>query len=145
MSSPNKLSSEIKVTGYDFDPDATTATEIGWVDMRDFDSLLVAIQRTVGTSALTLKIMGNPASNGGGTDVDIVSKTFAAQPDAVGDIAFLETDAREIAQKAAAAGVVGVRYVTAVVSAATATDEAVVTYIRRGKRQYDGLTSDIIA
>lgn len=145
MSNPDKLASTLAVTSYDLDPDATTAKEVAWVDMRDFDSLLVQFVRTVGTSNLTLKIMGNTASDGSGTDVDIITKTITDEPNAVGDFVFVETDRHQIAQKAGAAGVEGVRYVTAVTTFATGTDEGVVNYIRRGLRPHDGLSADTVA
>lgn len=135
-----KLSEKLKVTAYDFDPDATTATEIAWVDLRDFDSMLVAFIRTIGTSAVTLKIQGSAASNGA-SPVDVVTKTFSAQPDAVGDVAFLEATVNDF--NAAADGL---RYASAVVSVATGTDEGVVVYTL-GDAQHctAGLTSDVIA
>ena len=145
MSVPDKLNTEHSTRMYDFDPDATTATEIAWVDMRDFDGFRAAFFRTVGTSNVTFKIMANTASDGSGTDVDIITHAVGSQPDAVADQIWLETDAAEIAQKASAAGVSGVRYVTAVVSVATGTDEGVILYDRKAKRSYDGLTADIVA
>lgn len=138
--SVEKLTSELAVTHYDFDPGATTATEIDWVDMRDHCGILVSFFRTIGTGAVTFKIMANTASDGSGTDADIVTHAVSSEPDAVGDYIFLECTAEQIA----AAGA-DMRYVTAVVSVATGTDEGVITYIRKGKRQYSGLTADVIA
>ena len=145
MSTPDKLNTEHWTKAYDFDPNATTATEIAWIDMRDYSNFRCMFFRTIGTSAVTFKLMANTASDGSGTDVDIVTHAVASEPDAVGDQIWLETDAEQIAQKAAAAGVSGVRYLTAVVSVATATDEGVVLYDALSERQYDGLTADIIA
>jgi hypothetical protein len=135
-----KLSECLKVTSYDFDPDATTETEIAWVDMRDFNCILASFVRTVGTSAVTLEIQASAASDGS-SPVSVVTKTFAAQPDAVGDVAFLEATTNDILK----AGV-GLRYVSAVVSVATGTDEGVVTYIL-GDAQHKqaGLTADVVA
>jgi len=150
MASPqssNGLSSEVKVTHYDFDPDATTATDIAWVDMRDFDKILFSFFRTIGTSDVTVKVLANSSSTGAGTDVEIKSLTNAefGDPDAVGDYAFVECTAQEIAQEAADAGVADVRYVTLNVAFGTGTDEGVVTYIRKGLRKYSGLTANNIA
>jgi hypothetical protein len=127
----------VKITGYDFDPNATSVTDVGWVDMRDFSDLVVAVQRTIGTSAMTLTINGSAAANGSSAAV-IATKTFTAgQPDAVADLVFLEVLAEQINPY---------RYVSAVISVATGTDEAVVTYIQAGARfPADGLTADIIA
>lgn len=141
-----KIRSRVKVTSYDFDPDATTATDVAWVDMRDFAVLLIQFFRTVGTSALTFKILANTQADGSGQDVEVKTVTLAAQPDAVGDYVFAEVTAQEIAQAAADAGVAGARYVSASLAFATATDEGVVTYIRSEPRfAHDGLTADSVA
>lgn len=143
---PNILLSTLAITSYDFDPDATTATEIAWVDMRDFQGIVAQFVRTVGTGTLTMKIMANTVSNGSGTDVDVITKTFTAgQPDAVADYVFLEASRDLIAQKASEAGVEGVRYVTAVISTDAATDEGVVNYIRTPLHAEDALSADSIA
>lgn len=128
------------VTQYDFDPDATTATEIGWVDMRDAGVFTVGFFRTVGTSNLTFKIVANSESDGSGSDVDV--KTYSGEePNAVGDYCFLECTAQEL-------GALGtdLRYVTAVCTVATGTDEGVVTYIRSDLRfPRQDATADTIA
>lgn len=131
------------VTMYDFDPGATTTTDIAWVDMSNYDKLLVGFFRTVGTSDLTFSIIGNSSSTGNGTDVTIKTKTLTGvQPDAVGDYTFLEIDADDIV----AASESGARYVSANMSLATSTDEGVVVYIRTGAKYPQGsLTSDSIA
>ena len=49
--------SELAITQYDFDPDATTATDIAWVDARDIMGMAFAFFRTVGTSALTILVL----------------------------------------------------------------------------------------
>lgn len=136
-----------KVTQYDFDPDGTSATEIAWVDMRDYGEATFAFFRTVGTSALTWRILANPASDGSGTDVVIKTKTLtSSEPDAVGDYVFQSITAEQIAQEASDAGVAGVRYVTLELTFATGTDEGVVTYIRSKPRfAYSGLTADTVA
>lgn len=139
----DKLSTKLKVEQFDFDPDATTATEISWVDMRDFMYFMALFFRTVGTSALTYRIIGNDQSDGSGTDVEI--KTGSAAPDAVGDYAFLECSMQEVLSAGSAAGV-DVRYLTLECTVATGTDEGVVTYIRSGARHAtSGLTADSIA
>ena len=141
-----KLRSIAKRTIYDFDPGVTTEVEVAWVDMRDFESLLVGFFRTIGTSAFTLRLMANTAANGSGTDVNIKTLTITAEPNAVGDYIWVETSAAEIAQAAAEAGVDGVRYITAVASVATDTDEGVF-YYERGRASFpqDALTADSVA
>lgn len=135
------LSSTLTVTHYDFDPGGTDPVDVGWVDMRDYDSILITFFRTIGTGAVdTFKIIANSASDGGGTDVEVKAHAVTSEPDAVGDYIFLECTAADLQS-------VGddLRYVSASVEFATGTDEGVVTYIRRAKRQYAGLTADTIA
>lgn len=149
MASPQgseKIFSHMKIKSFDFDPDGTSAVDVGWEDMQNFGLFGVEFFRTIGTSVVTLAILANAQSNGGGTDVTVKTKTFTAQPDAVGDQVFLECTAEEVKQEANDAGVSGVRYVSASVSFATGTDEAVVTYFFAHPRfAYDQLTADIIA
>lgn len=146
--SSDKLLSNLAITQYDFDPDGTSAVDVAWVDMRDFENFAFSFFRTVGTSDVTVKIIANAESDGGGTDVEIKTWTNATfgDPDATGDYAFGECTAEEIAQEAADAGVENVRYVSVNLTFGTGTDEAVVTYIRGGcKRAYDGLSANSIA
>ena len=150
MASPvshEHLSSCLAVRSYDFDPDTTSAVDVAWVDMRDFSNFLVGFMRTVGTSNLdTFKIIANSASDGSGTDVEIVAHAVGSEPDAVEDQLYLECSAEQIAQEGADAGIEDLRYVSAQVKFATATDEGVVTYIRKASRhKYDGLTADVVA
>lgn len=141
---PNKLMSEVQIKQYDFDPDATTATAIAWVDMRDFSQLLVSFFRTVGVSNLTFLIQAS-ASDTGSSPETILTKTFSAQPNAVGDYVFAEVTAEQIAGVAATSGK-ALRYVSAVLTLATGTDEGVVTYFKAGARfKYDGLSADYVS
>lgn len=142
---PKKLTANLAVTHYDFDPGATTLTDIAWVDMQGFECLLVSFFRTIGTADVVMKIIANSESDGSGTDVVVATKTFSAQPDAVGDYVFLEVTAEMVKAAAVAAGVAA-RYVSAQVSVATGTDEGVVTYIRKpGRFSYEDMTADVIA
>lgn len=140
-----QLRSSLAVTQYDHDPDGTGAVDVAWVDMRDYNAILIAFFRTVGTSDLTFTVLANSASDGSGTDVTVKTKTISSQPDAVGDYVFEEVTAEEIAQSATDAGETGVRYVSANLTLATGTDEGVVTYIRRGIRNYRDQTADTVA
>lgn len=137
-----KLKSSIAVTQYDHDPDATSAVDVAWVDMRDYESILIGFFRTVGTSALTFKILANTASDGSGTDVTVKTVSPAAAPDAVGDHVWYEIDTDDILE---AAGDNAYRYVSANLTLATGTDEGVVTYIRKGKHKQLDLTADVVA
>lgn len=137
----DKLSSTLAVTHYDFDPDGTNATDVAWVDMRDYEGILVTFTRTVGTGALdTFKLIANSASDGSGTDVEIKAHAVASEPNAAGDYIFLEATAEEI-------GTAGtdLRYVSVSAEFATGTDEGVITYVRKAKRKYAGLTADTIS
>ena len=140
------LKANLQVTAYDFDPGATTATDIEWVDMSQSTSILVGFFRTIGTGATTLALLGNPASDGSGSDLTIKTKTLtSAEPNAVGDYTWLEVTEAEIAQAASDAGVAIPQYVSASVSVATGTDEGVVIYIRKPKHAKLDLTADNIA
>lgn len=120
-----KLTANVAVTHYDFDPNATTATDIAWVDMQNFGHFMCSFFRTIGTANVTFAILANTASDGSGTEVTVKSHAVGSQPDAVGDYLFLECTAAEIAALGS-----NLRYVSASVSVATNTDEGVVTYIR---------------
>ena len=140
-----KITSKVAVTAYDLDPDGTGLTDVGWVDMRDRIGLMVMFFRTVGTSAIVFNIVANTASDGSGDEAIIKTITPAAAPDAVGDYVFGEILAEEVAQQASTDGK-AYRYVSANISFATGTDEAVVVYTAMPNRfNYDGLTSDVVA
>lgn len=127
------------VTSYDFDPDASTAVDVAWVDMSGYGELTVVAIRTIGTGNVDgFKILSNPTSTGGGTDVEVKDYgTFTSQPDAIADFVVLSCRADELG---------GNRYVSAQLELATDTDEFMVVYIRSKPRHaYDGLTSDTIA
>lgn len=137
--------SENNITLYDFDPNGTDPVDVGWVDMRDYDSIVIGFFRTIGTSALdTFALLANDASDGSGTDVTVKAKTVSSEPNAVGDFLFLEVSASEIRQACEAAGVDG-RYVSASVEFATGTDEGVILYVRRGLQKKLNLSADTIA
>jgi hypothetical protein len=136
-----KFGSKNAVTMYDFDPGATTATDVGWVDLRDYEGIHVSAMVSVGTGGISsFKILSNSASDGSGVDVEIKAST-PTTADAVGDTVHLEATAAEVGSLDADG-----RYVSAQLALATATDECVVTYIRYGsKRANLDETSDSIA
>lgn len=120
------LAERLKVTQYDFDPDGTSAVDVAWVDMSNCDRILISFFRTIGTSALTFTVLGNAQSNGGGSDTTIKTVTLTGvQPDAVGDYTFVEVSRDEMV-----AASEDIRYISANLTFATGTDEAVVTYVR---------------
>lgn len=139
--SANKTLTQNAITFYDFDPDATTATDVAWVDMRDYSGLTVAYYKTVGTGSLTSLIIQCSASSNGASPATVATKTISSDPNAVGDYVFFEIDEDDIAQ-----ALDGARYVTATIALATSTDEALVTYIRTGaKFAGDGESADTVA
>ena len=139
--SANKTLTKNLITMYDFDPNATTAVAVGWVDMRDFSGITFAYWKTIGTGGITsIIVQGSTASNGA-SPVTIATITPAADPDAAFDYIFAEIDEDDIAQAGA-----GLRYVSLTIAQVTGTDEAVVTYIRTGaKFAGDGETADVVA
>jgi len=139
MSIDNKLKTELAVKSYDFDPGATTETVIAWVDMRDFGNFLVSFFRTIGTGAVTLSIKASTVA-AGTSPVTVVTHAVASEPNAVGDQIFLECGINDILSAGS-----GLRYVSAVVSVATGTDEGVVTYVRGNGCKAADLTADVIA
>lgn len=135
------ITERFKVTAYDHDPDATTATDIAWVDVTNASRLLIGFFRTIGTSALTFTVLGNSASNGSGTDRTIKTVTLTGvQPDAVGDYTFAEVSREEII-----ATNEDIKYVSANLTFATGTDEAVVFYIKEMMTGVTGNTANSIA
>lgn len=143
LTNNEKLSSTLQITAYDFDPGATTATDIAWVPMgRHF---LAMFFRTVGASGLTFSLIGNTATDGTGTDVTIVSHAVANEPDAVGDYVFLECSEEQVKEVAATAGLSNVKTVSASVAVATGTDEGVVIYVREPHRKYADITAESVA
>lgn len=150
MGSPqasDKLFSNVKVEMFDHDPDTTDATDVEWVDMRDYENFAVLVMASaltgIGVTAFT--ILANSESDGSGTDVTIKTHAVGSAPDAVGDYLVLECTAEEIAQEGADAGE-DLRYVSANLTMDNAADENVVTYVRGGaKRAHDALTADTVA
>lgn len=135
---------------YDFDPDADTATDIAWVDMRDYEYFLIGFFRTVGTGNLdTFKILANDASDGSGTDIIVKTHAIGSEPNLLSDQIWLECRADEVAAEGIDQGLTApkvARYVTANVEFATSTDEGVILYILGGAKNPNlDLTADIIA
>lgn len=138
------IRSSEQVKMYDFDPNDTSAHDVGWVSARNMESILIGFFRTIGTSNLTFTILGNTAADGSGTDVTAKTVTISAQPDAVGDYIFAELTAEELAQAGSDAGVelIGV---SASFTFATGTDEGVGLYVIRSKVKTLNLTANSVA
>jgi hypothetical protein len=143
----NHLRSNLAVTMYDHDPDGTSATDVAWVDMRDYDSIMVIAMASAltGNGATAFTLLANNASDGSGTDVEIKAHAVGSAPDAVGDYLVLECSAEEI-RGAETTATEQLRYVSANLTMNNAADENVVTYIRgRAKFAADNLTADSVA
>lgn len=141
-----KIQSRQFIHLYDHDPGATTAvivspdggTTIRTVDMSLFTRFFVQAMATIiGGGGLTLlEIIASAASDMSSAVVVKTSGTIAA--DAVGDVANLECDVKELAALGS-----DLRYVAARLTMATATDEAAVVYIAEaGRFNYEDLTPD---
>ena len=129
---------EQKILGFDFDPGVTSLVDIGWESFANFGSFLVMFFRTIGTGATALNILSNTAADGSGTDFEVKANTYVGgEPDLTGDYVFDECLAEECN------GNIGI---SAQVSVATGTDEAVIIYVMGRPRfsQLD-LTADSIA
>lgn len=143
-----KLASRMKVTMYDHDPaDSTVATDVAWVDMRDYTHFMAITfaSALTGNGVIAFKILANSQADGSGTDAEIKVHAVGSAPDAVGDYLVLECSAEEIA--AASTSTTGqLRYVSANLDCHNAADESVVVYIRSGARfANEDLTADTVA
>lgn len=136
-----KFASKNALTMYDFDPGGTSAVDVGWVDLRDYEGISVSAMVSVGTGGIgVFTILGNSESDGSGADVVLKSST-PTTADAIGDTVHLEVTAAEVA----ALGT-DLRYVSGAITMVTGTDECVVTYVRHGaKRATADLTANVIA
>jgi len=138
-----KLSEHTKVLQKIIVADHTTAADAGWVDAQNFRKFAVATcaSALTGVGVTALVLQGNTASDGSGTDVTLATHAVGTAPDAVGDMLYLEADLDD-----AAVGTDGIRYVNALVTAANAADDTVVTYIlSEAKYPAAGLSADVIA
>jgi len=137
-----KFLSNHKIDPFDFDPDATGPTHVGFVDLSGYEGIVVKIQRKVGTGDLSeFSLDLNPDSAGLGTDVEAKVHPLTSQPDAVGDMLLLELTTNEVHALGD-----DLRYVTATIDQDTAGDEFCVTYIRYGyKFPQKDLSADVIA
>lgn len=142
-----QITEELKVTWYHYDPaDATVLTDVGWVDMADYDAVMMIpiAAALTGAGVTVFKILANPNSDGSGTDVVVKTHAVGSAPDANGDGLVLACTKDEIVAAATDAGVEA-RYVSAQLDCANAADIATVVYIRRPKIHKAGLTADVVA
>jgi hypothetical protein len=145
-----KLSANLKVVAYDFDPDESAATDIGFVDMTNYETFMAVFVRSVGTGALeSFNLIANYVTDTG-TDVTVKAHAVADEPNAQADMIILECDASEV-HSAVVGGITALanqqaaKYVSAECEFATSTDEGVVIYIMGAKRPAAALTADVVA
>lgn len=123
--------------------DASSAKDLDWVDMRDFDQILCTVQAVAltGNGVTQFSILANPQSNGGGTDVIVKQHAVGSAPDAVGDKLILEASAEEIRQLGET-----LRYVSINITTANSADSIIGTTIQSaGRFSHADLTADIVA
>jgi hypothetical protein len=135
-----KFGSNNQKTAYDFDPGGTSIVNVAWVSMQEFEGIVGAFVRTIGTSAFTMIV--RVATDSGGTGaVTAATKTVSSEPDAVADLIQLECTSDMMLEALADA-----THATLAISVATGTDEGVVTYDRYGSTYpRRGLNADVIA
>ena len=139
------LRTGLSVTHY-LSGNASTAKDMGWVDMRDYDAILITVHAAAltGNGVTVFSIIANADSAGGDTDATIKTHAVASAPDAAGDYLVLEASAAEI-QGASTSTTGALRYVSAAVTAANAADNIAVTYVRKAKHSKLNLTADSVA
>lgn len=138
-----RLGSRLKISSYDHDPGATAATlvspdggtTIRYFDMRDLVAFAAIITPTVMTGDITLfEIVA--ATDVAFTTPVVVKASAVVALDAADDSTFLECVAEEVSTLGA-----NLRYIAGRVTNATATDEAVVTYIGELRNPQDAGTT----
>lgn len=143
-----KLGSTLFVKSYDHDPGATSATLAGpdggttirYVDMGAYENLMVVVKpNVVGGGGLT-KLELVASATAAFSSVTVVKDSGTVAGDALDDNVVLECTAQELTQLGES-----LRYVAARLTMATGTDEATVTYIAAGGREYNNLTATAIA
>jgi len=132
-----------KILMFDHDTGDTSANDVSWEDMRDYDELTVtAFASTLtGNGVTAFTILANSESDGSGTDVEIKAHAVGSAPDAVGDWLVLSCTSEELAGLGT-----NLRYVSASLTMANNADENVVTYVFSHSRfPQANLTADTVA
>ena len=141
-----KLTANLKVDQY-LSGNASTAKDIGFVDMRDYSNIMVVsvAAALTGIGITVFQLVANSQADGNGDEVVVKQHAIGSAPDAAGDYLVLECSAEEIAHLGEAAGY-DLRYVSAKITCANASDRIVCTYIRAGARRPGaGLTADYVS
>ena len=132
-----------KILMFDHDAGDTSANDVSWQDMRDYDELTVTIFASSlgGNGATAFTILANSESDGSGSDVEIKAHAVGSAPDAVGDWLVLSCTAEELAGLGT-----DLRYVSASLTLQNSGDENVVTYLfSHPKFPQANLTADTVA
>lgn len=136
-----KGSSEVKQTLHHHDPaDATVATKLAWVAMKNFEWLLAAVMVTSAHALVTVKLFAATDDSGAGA-TEIKAHAAPTVADALGDVVYIECTADQAKDVLPAFTHIGVE-----IDMNHADATAVVSMLRGGaKRKHDGLTADQIA
>ena len=144
----DKIACNTLIQMWDHDPDTTAATGVTpdggtterWVDIRDYTDFSVALMATImgGNGPTLLEIIASEAEDDGDASVTIIKTSGTIAADAMGDWAFLECTAEEIAHLASS---YALRYVTARVTCHHSGDEAVAVFMATAKRPHDAVTA----
>lgn len=134
----NQIRAEYALSMHDFDPNSASATASAWVSLLGFSHVVAGFFRTIGTGTFAMSIAASASADG--SNPTTIKSYSGSNPDAVGDQVFLECSAIEINNL-----LQGAKYVAAVITFGTSTDEGVVLYARKGLRCENGLTADTIS
>jgi hypothetical protein len=136
----NHLTSRLKVRNYAYDPaDATVAGYIGWVDLRDFTHLLVALTMVVPTGHIaTFALYASTKFDGSDVPVLIRQHADPTNSEDAGDQVNLECSAQELEALGS-----NLRYVSAKVTGSNAADVMAAAYVLAAKNAKDALTVDV--
>lgn len=136
-----KLSEILAITAEELD--AEGPADVAWVSIEEFETFGALVFRSVCSGGLDeLKILGNPAANGSGTDVtlkDYATLVTLSAFDAVGDWVFVELSKAELHHAMAANGNAAIKGICVSLGHAQAADESVIIYLRGGARNKNAL------
>lgn len=144
-----KIGSQIKVVSYDHDPGATSAvlagpdggTTIRYIDMSDYSNVGVLVKPNIVGGGGVTKVELVASAAVAFSSVVVVKDSGTVAADALDDNVWLECTAAELN----ALGT-DLRFIAARITAASATDEATVTYVATGARNpAEDLTATAIA
>jgi len=128
---------------FDFDPNSTAATAVGWqslVDLGGVEAFLAMAFVSVGTGGVGSFTINAATSSTGAGSVAVVTHALGSVPDAVGDYVVLEASEEQIR-----AALANATHASAVVALVTATDECVVLQERFPMFKQNGSTADLIS